>query len=136
MQRYLGVETKDGKVQTINPAENMVPIFFYFSVNCKLKKIVHSYHTHCISCATGKKICAKCHESTEIVDPLQKSVAELAKEEQERQFLVDSLTERQRRSYNRKMENGDLEGALQILELNANLDNLEDDYESDFGSDD
>ena len=80
-------------------------------VNCGFKKIVHAYHVFCGDCSKEKKVCAKCHESNEIVIPVESD----EKDEKEILNLVSRLPERQRRAYNRKMENGDCEGAQAIL---------------------
>ena len=83
-----------------------------------------------------KKICAKCHESTEQVEIVNEfsalKTSSSTKEENELLAKVERLSERQRRSYHRKMENGDEEGANLILE---SVESEEEDSDFDFGDD-
>ncbi|KAI9014965.1 hypothetical protein BC832DRAFT_180347 [Gaertneriomyces semiglobifer] len=105
-------------------------------VDCQLKKITDAYHVLCRGCAEQKDVCAKCQESTEIVDSAPKTPAQKLQEEQERQRLLDSMSERQRRSYLRKIERGDEEGAHKIVDLAAKNDNSGwSDFEDDFSDD-
>ena len=93
---------------------------------------MHAYHTHCLECATNKNICAKCHESNEeveIVNPFSAGQSN-EKDASELELKIKKLSERQRRTYYRKTENGDFESA------NLILDSADTDSASDFESED
>ena len=60
----------------------------------------------------------------------KKTAAELVKEEQERERTLSGMTERQRRSYLRRIDKGDEEGAHKVLAAAAARSN--DDGWSDF----
>ena len=81
---------------------------------------MHAYHTHCLECATSKNICAKCHESNEevqIVTPFSSLATKSSEREDfELEVKIKRLSERQRRTYYRKIENGDVEIANLILD--------------------
>lgn len=94
-------------------------ILYNTSIACEQRTITHAYHTHCLKCAGEKKICAKCHGSTGIVEKVGLTTAELIKLEKEEADKISMLSERQRRSYIRKVESGDTEGAEKILNLDA-----------------
>jgi hypothetical protein len=84
---------------------------------CLLKRIVHSYHSYCKECSIGK--CSKCLQDLE--EQIEEKVS----------YDTSNLNERQKRSFHRKMERGDEQGALAIIEKSkANRDFDE------FGSDD
>ncbi|KAJ3091200.1 hypothetical protein HK102_001340 [Quaeritorhiza haematococci] len=108
-------------------------------VSCERKAVTDAYHILCGKCATEQDVCAKCRQKEEIVDSdAPKSAAEILKEEQEKQNLLASLTERQRRSYLRKLDRGDEEGAAKVLERAKNAGRgLGDDFDDfdDFLSD-
>ncbi|KAJ2991841.1 hypothetical protein HDV02_003464 [Globomyces sp. JEL0801] len=116
---------------------------------CHKKSIVQAYHVICQPCQKVKRVCAKCHESTEIESETPKTNAEQMKSDQEFELKIASLSERQKRSYLRKIDRGDEEAAEKILmkaELNAknndpfgswgegsddDLDDFDDDDEDD-----
>ena len=107
-----------------------------FSLACNKKKILYAYHTHCLECATEKGICAKCHESsTEIVNPFAALNTSTSPENEELEAKIQRLSERKRRSYLRKVESGDEEGAAAILdfvvESESDSEDLDDDDEDD-----
>ncbi|KAJ3057435.1 hypothetical protein HK097_006363 [Rhizophlyctis rosea] len=67
---------------------------------------------------------------TSVISTGKKTPAELVKEEQERERILSGMTERQRRSYLRRMDKGDEEGAQKVLTAAASRGN--DDGWSDF----
>ncbi|KAI9502188.1 hypothetical protein GGI25_003359 [Coemansia spiralis] len=78
-------------------------------VSCQLKKVKKAYHVMCDGCARDKGVCAKCMESSKIVEGNnQKTSQERLKEEQELEQKLASMRERERRSYLRKLERGDI----------------------------
>jgi hypothetical protein len=80
-------------------------------------------------------ICAKCHESTEqaeIVNEFSALKTSTVKEQNEVEAKLERLTERQRRSYHRKMENGDIEGANFILESVESEEDSDFDFSDDY----
>ncbi|KAF9584798.1 hypothetical protein BGW38_005134 [Lunasporangiospora selenospora] len=88
-------------------------------VCCEQKAIKEAYHVMCNKCAGDKNVCAKCLESRAIVPTNIKTEKELIQEKVELERLLSGMTERERRSYLRK--------------LNRAGDNEEED--SDSGSD-
>ncbi|KAJ3295149.1 hypothetical protein HK104_002959 [Borealophlyctis nickersoniae] len=74
----------------------------------------------------------------------KKTGAQVAKEEQERERVLSDMTERQRRSYLRKLERGDGEGAAKVAAAAAakggdgwsDFDDSEDDEEEEDDGDD
>ncbi|KAI8826846.1 uncharacterized protein EV422DRAFT_14259 [Fimicolochytrium jonesii] len=89
---------------------------------CHQKRVTDAYHVLCKGCAETRKVCAKCQEGTDIVQPEVKTPADLLKESQEQQRFLAAMTERQRRSYLRKMERGDEDGAKKIVVAAENND--------------
>ncbi|KAK9720716.1 hypothetical protein K7432_003950 [Basidiobolus ranarum] len=75
-------------------------------VCCQQKAIKEAYHVLCNKCATEKKVCAKCQESKQIVPSNYKDEKELMAERLEEERLLSGMSERERRSYLRKMQNG------------------------------
>ncbi|CAG8444654.1 3441_t:CDS:10 [Ambispora leptoticha] len=75
------------------------------SVNCKEKAVKEAYHILCQKCADEKGVCAKCLEHAEISsnDTKEDSLSE----ERHNQILA-TLSERQRRTYLRKLERGEV----------------------------
>ncbi|KND04797.1 uncharacterized protein SPPG_00500 [Spizellomyces punctatus DAOM BR117] len=84
-------------------------------VGCKQKKVTDAYHVLCKSCAEEKNVCAKCQESTDVVTPDIRTPADILREEQDQERLLASMSERQRRSYLRRVARGDDEGAQKVV---------------------
>eukprot|EP00842_Homolaphlyctis_polyrhiza_P006028 jgi/Hompol1/6426/HPOL_002155-RA len=83
---------------------------------CLRRTVVDAYHVICKDCAATNNCCAKCQESHELVEfNAQKPAAVVLKEQQDLQRIVESMTERMRRSYHRKLDRGDQEAADAIL---------------------
>ncbi|KAJ2006241.1 hypothetical protein GGI04_000888 [Coemansia thaxteri] len=81
-------------------------------VSCEQKKITKAYHVLCDGCASEKGVCAKCMETEEIVEVAnQKTSQQRLKEQQELEQKLASMRERQRRSYLRKLQRGDIVAA-------------------------
>ncbi|KAJ2726226.1 hypothetical protein GGI07_000703 [Coemansia sp. Benny D115] len=81
-------------------------------VSCHQKKVKKAYHVYCDDCARSKGVCAKCLEKKQIVEGLNaKTPQELLKESQEMELKLANMRERQRRSYLRKLQRGDIEAA-------------------------
>ncbi|KAJ3414547.1 hypothetical protein HDV05_006461 [Chytridiales sp. JEL 0842] len=106
-------------------------------VSCSQKAIKDAYHILCGKCAAEKNVCAKCQEPEEIMPSTSgKTQSELAAEKQAEERLLSRMSERQRRSYLRKLERGDEEGAERIkgkiVERGAGSDSDYDDDDFDF----
>jgi hypothetical protein len=70
-------------------------------LSCHQKTVTRAYHKYCEKCALTKKVCAKCIEPKDIVRTFNEK--ELArKEEEELEKMVNSMTERQRKTFFRK----------------------------------
>ncbi|KAJ2550493.1 hypothetical protein EV175_004046 [Coemansia sp. RSA 1933] len=81
-------------------------------VACDQRKVKKAYHVLCDDCAEAKGVCAKCMESSEVVDTSNKKTSELInKEEQELENKLADMPERQRRTFLRKLERGEIEAA-------------------------
>ncbi|ORX67097.1 hypothetical protein DL89DRAFT_52140 [Linderina pennispora] len=79
-------------------------------VSCELKKVKKAYHVICDDCAQKKGVCAKCLESNSIVDTHNPKTSEqVLKEEQDLERRLGNMRERERRSYMRKLERGDIQ---------------------------
>lgn len=79
-------------------------------VSCQLKKVNKAYHVICDGCAQQKDICAKCLEPKHIVEVKNKKTSQqLQKEEQDLENKLAAMRERERRSYTRKLERGDID---------------------------
>ncbi|KAJ1927614.1 hypothetical protein FBU59_007208, partial [Linderina macrospora] len=79
-------------------------------VSCELKKVKKAYHVICDDCAQKKNVCAKCLESKSIVDTHNPKTSEqVLKEEQDLERRLANMRERERRSYMRKLERGDIQ---------------------------
>ncbi|RKP36683.1 hypothetical protein BJ085DRAFT_299, partial [Dimargaris cristalligena] len=74
---------------------------------CDQKKIKDAYHIICGDCAAALKVCAKCRESREIVVSDDKTPQQLVEEEQRTQHILQRLSERQRRTLQRKLDRGE-----------------------------
>ncbi|KAJ3144422.1 hypothetical protein HDU89_008248 [Geranomyces variabilis] len=104
---------------------------------CHGKKIKDAYHVLCRDCAGEQNVCAKCRESTEIVISDHKPASQRLREEQEQQQLLASMSERQRRSYLRKIARGDEDGACKIAQVAAEKeDGGWSDFDDDLDGDD
>ncbi|KAJ2355983.1 hypothetical protein GGF43_002353, partial [Coemansia sp. RSA 2618] len=78
-------------------------------VDCQLKKVKKAYHVLCDDCASKKGVCAKCQDSGEIIEEFNtKSIKEIEKEQQDMERRLASMRVRDRRSYLRKLERGDI----------------------------
>ncbi|KAJ2846667.1 hypothetical protein IWW36_004239 [Coemansia brasiliensis] len=77
-------------------------------VGCQLKKVKKAYHVLCDDCAASKGVCAKCQENAHIVENTSKTSQDVAEEEQLVRQKLAGLRERERRSYLRKMERGEI----------------------------
>ncbi|KAI8321282.1 hypothetical protein GQ54DRAFT_304890 [Martensiomyces pterosporus] len=94
-------------------------------VSCQLKKVKKAYHVLCDDCAADKGVCAKCMEKAQIVEGHKpKTSQEVLKEEQDLEQKLAGMRERQRRSYLRKLERGDIEA--------GDIPDAGDDDDSDF----
>ncbi|KAJ3037987.1 hypothetical protein HDV00_001190 [Rhizophlyctis rosea] len=111
-------------------------------VSCSGRTVLQAYHVLCQKCASEKNVCAKCQGTDEVLpSTAKKTGAELVKEEQERERILGGMTERQRRSYLRRLERGDDEGAEKVLAAAAARGNDDgwsdfDDFEDDEDEDD
>ncbi|CAJ0836218.1 10929_t:CDS:2, partial [Entrophospora sp. SA101] len=74
----------------------------------------------------GKNVCAKCQESNEIIKSGIKSDKELLREQQEHEKFLSKLSERQKRSYLRKLERGET-FSLQNIQIDKENDNSDGD---------
>lgn len=71
------------------------------SAKCNMKSITGAYHVYCKPCANTDNVCRKCLQSNQIIiDQSTKSIPKITD-------LV--MNERQRRTYMRRMERGELE---------------------------
>ena len=90
---------------------------------CLGRNVFASYHEYCKDCSVGK--CAKC-----FVIITEENIVPEEEQEQQEEFDLSGLTERQKRSVQRKMERGDMEGVERIMGQKKKCDL--DDF--DFGS--
>ncbi|KAF5269264.1 hypothetical protein FQR65_LT02565 [Abscondita terminalis] len=110
-------------------------------VKCGERTVRHAYHVMCVDCGKKLKVCTKCCEAKEVV------AAPADKEEQlrldlELQQLIESLSERKRRTFIRHMnkqakENGSKETKSELIDKINHLklqedSDLEDEDFSDF----
>ncbi|KAI9102656.1 hypothetical protein DFS34DRAFT_701455 [Phlyctochytrium arcticum] len=86
-------------------------------LSCLQKRVAEAYHVLCRPCAEERGVCAKCQDSPDVVPSEVKTPAERLKESQEEQRVLASMSERQRRTYLRRMERGDEEGAQKVKEV-------------------
>jgi len=75
--------------------------------HCQKKSINMAYHILCAECSKKLNVCAKCTEKKEIVSKIQTKEDKLAKESALREMLR-SMPERERRTYYRKLERGEI----------------------------
>ncbi|KAH6562722.1 hypothetical protein BASA50_007440 [Batrachochytrium salamandrivorans] len=84
---------------------------------CLQRTVVDAYHVICKGCSKSRNCCAKCQEQHELMDAnFEKPNEQVVRESQEQQALIDGLTERQRRSYLRKVGRGNGEAAKKVLD--------------------
>ena len=111
---------------------------------CNQRSIKDAYHVLCQACANARNVCAKCLLQNEIFVTYMLSndsryrqedldAQTESKEKQEQDRIMESLNERQKRSFLRKIEKGDVQGAHKLAQEAAQSD--EDDF-SDFSDDD
>ncbi|KAJ2078834.1 hypothetical protein H4R24_004193 [Coemansia sp. RSA 988] len=102
-------------------------------VGCELKKVRKAYHVLCDDCARDKGVCAKCAEKAEIIDEGPKTSQETAKEKQTVEQRLAGMRERQRRTYLRKLERGEITAAdiLNASQSSDDSDNDSSDSEAD-----
>eukprot|EP00128_Syssomonas_multiformis_P004568 Colp12_sorted_trinity150504_noHs@15196 len=93
-------------------------------VSCDQKAITKAYHEICDPCAVKQGVCAKCRQSKDIIPCETKSAAEKLAEENDLKNFLAKLSERQRRSYLRKMERGE---EPPIYKLKEGRDDFDDD---------
>ncbi|KNE68806.1 hypothetical protein AMAG_13446 [Allomyces macrogynus ATCC 38327] len=101
-------------------------------VGCEQKTVKEAYHVLCNPCAAKKGVCAKCMQATEIVPGVNvvDAKADLAKQ-QEFDAKLKQLTERQRRTFVRKMARGEVtEDDLLAMDIKS-----KDDDDWDFSDD-
>ncbi|KAF8975285.1 hypothetical protein BGZ46_009277 [Entomortierella lignicola] len=108
-------------------------------VNCEQKAIKEAYHVICNKCAGEKNVCAKCLESREIVPTNIKTEKEIIQEQVELERKLSGMTERERRSYLRKLErrkNAGEEGGEEEESEDSEDDSDDSDEDSDDDDDD
>ena len=93
-------------------------------LKCTLKKVTHAYHVICQLCAGIDGVCAKCRTPCELAPT--KTLQEQIQLKQQKQAVLASMSERQRRSYSRKLDNGDRDGAAKLLGKVADKDEYSD----------
>jgi hypothetical protein len=100
--------------------------------NCKRKTVKDAYHIFCRDCAADKNVCPKCTLTNHLF--VGEKEAKIHMQIQESQNMSSNLAvqerlnERQKRSFRRKLENGDQEGANRILEQALQKDFSDDDF--------
>lgn len=65
---------------------------------CEQKSIKHAYHSVCGPCARERRVCPKCGDSTELVEPVP-SKEEQLKIDAEMHKILKTLPERKRRTF-------------------------------------
>lgn len=83
-------------------------------VDCQQKTVTGAYHAICNACASARQVCAKCLENKEILPSTEQPKEDAIREKMELDRILEKMNERQRRSYLRKRERGDDEGADKI----------------------
>jgi hypothetical protein len=92
---------------------------------CKNRNILISYHEWCLKCAEGK--CAKCFVVLQGDNMVEEELVE-----EERKIDFTGFSERQKRSIQRKLDAGDMEGVDRILaQKKADFDPFGSESESD-----
>ncbi|PVV04144.1 hypothetical protein BB560_001361 [Smittium megazygosporum] len=95
-------------------------------VSCQQKNVKKAYHVLCDDCASKKNVCAKCMENKEIfVEEKKSSEEQEAAEQQEIEQKLQYFRERERRSYLRKLERGEIT-AKDIPEPRNSLEDFSD----------
>lgn len=108
--------------------------------NCKRKTVRDAYHVFCKDCASDKQVCGKCTLPNDLY--IGEKESKINQKIQESRSLSsniqiqESLNERQKRSFRRKIENGDEEGANRILQQALQKDFSDDDFSDDEFSED
>lgn len=106
--------------------------------NCKRKSVRDAYHVFCKECAAEKDVCGKCTLPNQLFigDKEQKINMKIqeSKTLSSNLQMLEYLNERQKRSYRRKLESGDEEGANRILEQALQKD-ASDDFSDDCSDD-
>ncbi|XP_028406876.1 uncharacterized protein C9orf85 homolog [Dendronephthya gigantea] len=77
-------------------------------VKCGQKTVKHAYHTICMKCAVEHGVCEKCGSKGEEIERSKGTDAEQAAKESQMQSEIKHLTERQRRTFFRALERGNL----------------------------
>ena len=118
-------------------------------ITCHLKTVREAYHVLCSPCASQADCCAKCRVSVAIAaitanaginvhgiaNPLVSSYNVLFDTEQQEAVAIAKLNERSRRSYLRKRDAEDWEGAAKIIEALEASEALYDDDDGDSSDD-
>ncbi|CAG8434713.1 7799_t:CDS:2 [Diversispora eburnea] len=93
-------------------------------VSCEEKTIKEAYRILCDKCANKKGVCSKCQQSTQIIISDVKSDKELLKEQQERDRLLSTLSERKKRTYIRKLEREEEPSLNNLIRSSNDIDLL------------
>ncbi|KAL7753830.1 hypothetical protein RI367_000762 [Sorochytrium milnesiophthora] len=102
-------------------------------VGCEQKTVKDAYHVICDKCAGARGVCAKCQESREIVASVNtETSAHSNKTQQEFEAKLQRLSERQRRTFLRRLERGDVT-QQDLLDKALSDDDEDDDF---WGADD
>ncbi|ORZ39975.1 hypothetical protein BCR44DRAFT_97083 [Catenaria anguillulae PL171] len=111
-------------------------------VSCEQKTVKESYHIMCNPCAHKKNVCAKCGESKEIVEGVNTvTPQEMNAQRQEYEIKLRMLTERQRRTFLRKLARGErTEADLLAMDIKSKDDDMwgfsdDEDEDDEDGSD-
>ncbi|KAJ1918721.1 hypothetical protein H4219_002443 [Mycoemilia scoparia] len=97
-------------------------------VGCDQKAIKKAYHVLCDDCAAKKHVCAKCTKPEEIVQHENiKTPEEIQSEKQELEGKLARLRERERRTYLRKLERGEID-ASEVPDVGDDYDSFDDDF--------
>ncbi|RKP08902.1 hypothetical protein THASP1DRAFT_3124, partial [Thamnocephalis sphaerospora] len=75
-------------------------------LRCSQRTVKQAYHVICVSCANKDGVCAKCNKKPPVVGAPE-TAQSLQQKEREHEQLISGMTERQRRTYLRKLERGD-----------------------------
>eukprot|EP00122_Pirum_gemmata_P020828 Pgem_evm1s19443 len=94
-------------------------------LTCKKRTITKAYRTRCNDCALKEKVCAKCGDQ-EMSIPIALTTEEQKKEEAELEARIKGMSERERRTYYRKLDRGDFDekdNDMKIKNVNENQEN-------------
>lgn len=83
-------------------------------LKCHLKKIKNAYHVICQECALEQSLCSKCHKPNELLT--EKSHKDDLQERQEITAIMANMSERQRRTFQRKLDREDEEGVQRLMQ--------------------